>query len=156
MLRRVTLIAPVLVFVLPSTAYAANGDVPVLLSSGAGGAALLAAAALLLVMLSLRRLASGAAIADNISFAVLAVICLAASVLAGWVERIAPVGVSADHVRLGADLLALAAIVLFGVYFYRVRQAMVRFHALLAGEQEVLATVLDPDSEVPESTDGRT
>lgn len=155
MLRRATVIAPVLVFMLPSVAYAASGDVPVLLSSGAGGAALLAVAALLLVMLSLRRLASGAAIADNISFAELAVICLAASVLAGWVERIAPVGVSADHVRLGADLLALVAIVLFGVYFYRVRQAMMRFQSLLAGEEEILATVLDPDAGGPEASDGR-
>ena len=155
MLRRTMAIAPLLVFLLPSAAYAAAGDVPVLLSSGAGGAALLAAAALLLVMLSLRRLASGAAIADNISFAVLAVICLAASVLAGWVERIAPAGVSAEHVRLGADLLALTAIVLFGVYFYRVRQAMVRFHDLLAGEDELLAAVLDPDAEGVEAVDGR-
>lgn len=155
MLRRAAVIAPVLVFLLPSVAYATSGEVPALLSSGAGGAALLAAAALLLVMLSLRRLATGAAIADNISFAVLAVICLAASVLAGWVERIAPAEVSADHVRLGADLLALAAIVLFGVYFYRVRQAMMRFHDLLAGEEEVLATVLDPDTADPGTSEAR-
>lgn len=150
MLRR-SLPAGVLVaLVLPSSAYAAQGDVPVALGTGAGIAALLAAAGLLVVMLSLRRLAKGAAIAENISFAVLAVVCLAASVLAGWLARIMGDVISPEHARLGADLLALVAMVLFGVYFFRVRSAMSRFLTRVSGEEQLLAGVVDPDAIAPD------
>lgn len=145
MIRRVLSMALVFAAVLPSSAYAVQDEVPEVLSAGAGIAALLAAAGLLVVMLSLRRLARGAAIADNISFAVLAVICLATSVLVGWLPRTASDSISPEHARLGADLLSLLAMVLFGIYFNRVRRAMSSFLSRLTGEEQLLAGVVDPD-----------
>lgn len=114
--------------------------------------ALVMAAVLLVEMLSLRRLASGSAIADNITYAVLAVACLAASVLVGWISRYVPAGFTSEQARLGADLLALAAMVLFLVYFFRVRRAMARFLSRLSGMEQDVVGALDPDAdvEVPE------
>ena len=149
MLQRSLPAGLVLAMVSPSSAYAAQGDVPVALGSGAGIAALLTAAGLLVVMLSLRRLAKGAAIADNISFAVLAVVCLAASILVGWIARLVGGAVSPEHARLGADLLGLLAMVFFGIYFHRVRGAMARFLIHLNGEQQLMATFIDQDASVP-------
>jgi len=145
MVRRVVLAGIALAFLLPSSAFASNG-VPVALGTGAGVAALLAAAALLLVMLSLRRLAHGSAIADNISFAVLAALCLAASVLVGWIARLFGAEVSPEYARLSADLLGLLAMVFFGIYFFRVRRAMSKFLNRLTGEEQMLAAVLDEDA----------
>lgn len=152
MFRRVFSAGLLIALALPSTAHAAQGDVPAALATGAGIAALLAAAGLLVVMLSLRGLARGAAIAENISFAVLAVVCLAASVLAGWVSRVIGDAISPDHARLGADLLSLLSMVLFGVYFFRVRRAMSRFLTRLTGEEQLLTGVIDPDAVAPDAT----
>jgi nitrate reductase gamma subunit len=128
----------------PAPAYAAGLGVEQAIATGAGVLALIAAAGLLVEMLSLRKLASGAAIADNITYAVLATMCLAASVLAGWVARFLPAGVTADQARLGSDLLVLASFVLFGIYFFRVRQAMSRFLGRLAEQEQELVGALDP------------
>jgi hypothetical protein len=95
-------------------------------------------------MLSLRKLASGAVIADNIAYAVSATMCLTASILAGWVARFLPAGATADQARLGSDLLVLASFVLFGIYFFRVRQAMSRFLGRLAEQEQELVGALDP------------
>jgi hypothetical protein len=148
-MRRDTLHLTALVaLALPSSAFAATpGGVPDVLSAGAGVVGLLFAALLLGGMLSLKRIAAGAAIAENITYAVLAVLCLAASVLTGWLARWVPTALSAEQARLGADLLAIAAMALFGVYFYRVRLAMARYLRRLVGEEQLLVGVLDPDSE---------
>lgn len=129
----------------PAPAYASSAGVEQAIATGAGVLALVAAAALLVEMLSLRKLASGAAIADNITYAVLGTMCLAASVLVGWVARFLPAGMTADQARLGSDLLVLASLVLFGVYFFRVRQAMSRFLGRLSLEEQDLVGALDPD-----------
>lgn len=145
MVRRAVFAGAALAFLLPSSAFASTG-VPVALGTGAGVAALVAAAALLLVMLSLRRLAHGSAIADNISFAVLAALCLAASVLVGWIARLFGAEVSPEYARLSADLLGLLAMVFFGIYFFRVRRAMSKFLNRLTGEEQMLTAVLDEDA----------
>jgi hypothetical protein len=119
------------------------------LATGAGVLGLLFAVALLLGMISLRRIAEGSAIADNIKYGVLAVLCLTASVLFGWIARWLPDALSADQARLGADLLSAVALAFFGIYFFRVRQAMKRFLTVLTGEHQMLATVVDPDMEAP-------
>lgn len=150
MVRRVVLAGIALAFLLPSSAFAAT-DVPVALGTGAGVAALLAAAGLLLVMLSLRRLAYGSAIAENISFAVLAALCLAASVLVGWLARLFGAQVSPEYARLSSDLLGLLAMVFFAIYFFRVRRAMSKFLNRLTGEEQMLTAVLDEDA-IPAAT----
>ncbi len=145
MRRPIVLLATAVFLATPTPAHATAGQVPPALSIGAGVAALAAAVALLAAMLAVARIAEGAAIAENIHYAVLAVVCLSASVLVGWIARWVP-ALSVEHARLGADLLAVAAMALFGVYFVRVRLAMTRFLRRLTGEEQLLAAVIDPDS----------
>lgn len=130
----------------PAPAYASGAGAEQAISTGAGVLVLVAAAGLLIEMMSLRKLASGAAIADNITYAVLGTMCLAASVLLGWVARFLPAGLTADQARLGSDLLVLASLVLFGIYFFRVRQAMSRFLGRLSREEQDVVGALDPDA----------
>ena len=145
MRRSPLLLATTLFLAVPAPAFALGGQVPEVLSIGAGVAALVAAVALLGAMYAVARIAEGAAIAENIRYAVLAVVCLSASVLTGWIARWVP-SLSVEHARLGADLLSVAAMTLFGVYFVRVRLAMSRFLRRLNGEEQLLAAVIDPDS----------
>lgn len=147
--KRIARIAAILTLALPSSAYAVTGDaVQTGVTTFAGIVALIVAAVLLVEMLSLRRLASGSAIADNITYAVLAVTCLTSSVLVGWIVRFIPAGFNAEQARLGADLLALAAMVLFLVYFFRVRRAMSRFLGRLSGMEQDLIATLNPDADI--------
>lgn len=141
---RIALAVALLVAGMPSAAYGAT-DIPPVLATGAGVLGLLFAVALLIAMLSLRRIAEGAAIAENIKWAVLAVLCLTASLLAGWAARWLSDGFSAEYARLGADLLSVVALAFFGIYFLRVRHAMNRFLARLTGEEQLLAAIVDPD-----------
>lgn len=134
-----------------SYAYAGAGDLLPGLGMAAGALALLSSALLLREMLQLRAVARGAAIADNVSYVVLAALCLAASVLVGWIQRFLPLGFSADHARLGSDLLAVVAMVLFVIYFSRVRGVMSRYLKRLSGEAQLLTAVMDEESEA--STD---
>ncbi len=145
MRRAALVLTTILGIALPSSAYAATGEVPEVLALGAGVVALAAAAALLVGMLSLARIAEGAAIAENIRYAVLAVMCLSASVLMAWVGRWVP-DLSVEHARLGADLLSVVAMVLFSVYFFRVRLAMSHFLKRLSGEEQLLTAVVDPNA----------
>ncbi len=144
---RIASAAALVVFGVPASAYGTTGDVPPLLSAGAGVLGLLFAAALLVGMLSLKRITDGSAIAENIKYAVLAVLCLAASLLVGWLGRWIPETFSAERARLGADLLSVVALAFFGIYFLRVRMAMTRFLARLTGEEQMIATVIDPGTE---------
>ncbi len=140
-----------LTLAIPSVAFAQDSTGTLTgISTGAGIVALLVAAGLLVQMLALRRLAQGAAIADNISYAILGVVCLAASVLVGWVSRFVPTGFTAEQARLGADLLSIVSMVLFGVYFFRVRRAMSRFLGRLTGQEQHLISVLEPDAVLPD------
>lgn len=144
--QRIALTAGFLMLGIPSPAYAQGVTAnPEAILTGSGLVALIVAALLLVEMLALRKLAQGAAIADNITYAILAVVCLAASVLAGWVARFVPIGFSAEQARLGADLLSIAAMVLFGIYFFRVWRAMSRFLGRLTGEEQDLLSVIDVD-----------
>lgn len=145
----------VILFAFPAVACAQDtSELQPVISMGAGVVALVVAALLLVEMLSLRKLAQGAAIADNITYAILGVACLTASVLAGWVARYVPTGFTTDQARLGADLLSIAAMALFGIYFFRVRRAMSRFLGRLTGQEQNLISVLEPDVDIPADEDG--
>lgn len=106
-------------------AYAVD-EVPPVVETTVGGAALVLAIVLLVDVLALRRVAEGAAIAESIMSVVAAVVCLAASVLSGWVGRFMPGFVSSGF-RLISDFLVLASMAFFAYYFYRVRRALQRF-----------------------------
>lgn len=122
--------------------------VPPTLTFGIGLLGLLCSVVLLLVVLALRRVAEGAAIAENMSYVMAGVLCLATSVLLGWIARLTDTDFSPEQARLGSDLLVIASMVFFGIYFYRVRRAMVRFLDTMTagaladtGEEEILARI---------------
>lgn len=146
-MHRYRLLLPaVALLALPAPAYGVTGGgVPEGLAIGAGVAALIAAAVLLAGILAVARIANGAAIAQHIQYAVLAVLCMSASVLTGWLARWLP-SFSADHARLASDLLLVVAMALFAIYFVRVRLAMSRFLKRLTGEEQLLAAVVDADA----------
>lgn len=119
----------------------------------AGIVVLVTAGVLLIDVAALRRVAEGAAIAEYVAYVMAGVIALTASVLVGWVGRFLPMGLSASQARLAADLLVLVAMVLLGVYFFRVRRVMVRYLKAYSGE-ELLARAQGPAEEGATETEG--
>ncbi len=116
-----------LLSVVPAPAYAATLETTVTPgwpSYVIGILSLLAAAFLLVDAVLLQRVAQGGAIAENISFMVLGVVCLAASVLVKWILGLLSSDVSLPQVTLASDALVLLSMVLLGLYFWRVRSVL--------------------------------
>jgi Kef-type K+ transport system membrane component KefB len=126
-----------LVWAIPAPAMAAESEIPAVLETGAGILALVAAAFLLVIIVRLEKVARGSAIAESVGLVVAAALTLGASVLTSWLGR-QLTDVSASQARLGADLLVVVSMALFGVYFMRVRAALTRF---LRGSEEILAKI---------------
>lgn len=133
----------------PAAAYASVGtfDVGDTVSTVTGIASMLLAAVMLVVVWRLRRVADGSAIADNISYVMGASMCLAASVLLGWIDRFVA---SAGAVRAGADILVMVAMLLFAVYFARVGEPL---RAFLARASEQNARVVAQDRRAVDAGD---
>jgi hypothetical protein len=125
--RFVAPLAALMLLAAPVQAFGAEADGSFALKTGTGVAALLTGIVLLVVVMGLRRVAAGAAFTENITYVVLAAICLVASVLAGWVARFVPSGVTATETSMAADLLIVMSMILFIVYFNRLRAALLRF-----------------------------
>lgn len=135
-----TLVAAVIVWLtLPPAAYAADALGPMqAVSLVTGVTSLLLSAMLLVVVVQLRRVADGSAIVEHISYVVGASLCLVASILVGWFDRF--VGVStAQAVRVAADVLVTVSLLLFAVYFTRVRRALSSFLSHISGDQLLAA-----------------
>ncbi len=118
-----------ILWTVPAFAFAATdsaGAVPTWLTIMLRGLSLVAVAFLLVDATLLRRVASGGAIAENISFLVLGVMCLAASVLFGYFAAILP-DLSAEQAALGSDALVLLALVLLALYFGRMRLTLTAY-----------------------------
>jgi hypothetical protein len=147
MVKRVASVAALFVLAVPTPALAASDEVPSVLAMGVGIVALLLAALLLVIVVGLRRVAEGAAIAQNVTYVVLGVLCLVAAILAGWVVRFIPGDMSVERARVAADILIIAAMVLFGVYFNSVRKALLSFLRGVRGD-EALARSQGKDGEV--------
>jgi hypothetical protein len=127
----------------PAVAFASDGASQGIIL-GIGVATLLASVVLLLIALGLARVADGSAMADNISYVVGACVCLAASVLATWSVTLVADPVVADQIALGGSALNAVSIVLFCVYFYRVRAALRRFLKVVHTD-DMLARAQAPD-----------
>ncbi len=123
---------------IPSPAHAAGSASAEPVAWGIGVLTLAAAVVLLVIALGLARVADGSAMAENISYVVVACICLAGSVLAAWAARFVTEAAVADQIAIGGQGLVIVAIVCFCVYFFRVRLALRRFLSALSGE-DVLA-----------------
>lgn len=108
----------------PTFAYAATSQGVVIQGWSSyliGVLSLLAAIFLLIDAVLLRRVAHGGAIAENISFMVLGVICLAVSVLVEWILGFLPSDMSLSQIMLASDAFVMLSMVLLGLYFWRVR-----------------------------------
>ena len=62
--------------------------------------------------------------------------------------RMLPDAFSASQARLGSDLLIIAAIAFFSVYFWRVRASLKRFLAVMAGD-DLLARAQGAEQAAP-------
>ncbi|MDO8915108.1 MAG: hypothetical protein Q7W16_03365 [Coriobacteriia bacterium] len=130
---------------IPSFAFAAESPESKPVMWAIGIVTLLAAVVLLMIALGLARVARGSAMADNISYVVLACICLAGSVLATWASRYTPQGAVADQIVIGGQALVIAAIAFFCVYFFRVRAALGRFLSVLSDEDALARAQMPVD-----------
>jgi len=81
------------------------------------------AVVLLVETIAVRKAALGGAIAEKISYVVLAVLCLAASALAQWARNFAE-GVTLDQVQFASQVLVVMAMALLAAYFGGVRRAL--------------------------------
>ena len=143
---RLLALSSVASLMVPSPAFAANATVPRILDLGVGVVALVLAAVLLLDVLALRRVASGAAIAEHVTHVMAAVVCLAAAVILRWLVRFSSEASIRSLASLGSDLLVIAAMAFFALYFYLVRRAMVRFLRPVSAEEAIaLAQVVDAE-----------
>jgi hypothetical protein len=136
----------------PSVALAAVDPEHATVGWVVGAATLVATAVLLVLGLGLSRVATGSATAENISFVVVACMCLAASVLAGWGEQFATDLFVVGQLELGAQLLIIATIVFLCVYFYRVRSALKSF-LTATSSTDVLAQMHLSDATTTEPDD---
>jgi hypothetical protein len=125
----------------PTPALADTGAVPVALTYGVGILGLVIAIVLLVIMLALRRVAAGAAIAEYMVYVFAGVVTLTASVVAGWAARFLPAGVSLEQTRLASDLLVLASMVFFAIYFQRVYRALSRYVRMAEHSEDLLAQI---------------
>jgi nitrate reductase gamma subunit len=143
--RTGTLLVTIACLAIPSFAFAAESpeNEPVMWAIGV--VTLLAAVVLLMIALGLARVARGSAMADNISYVVLACICLAGSVLATWVARYTSQGAVADQIVIGGQALVISAIAFFCVYFFRVRAALGRFLSVLSGDDALVRAHMPED-----------
>jgi hypothetical protein len=81
------------------------------------------AVVLLMEALNVRKVAAGGAIAEKISYVVLATVCLAASAVAEWARNFVE-GVTLDQVQFASQVLVIAAMGLLAAYFASVRRAL--------------------------------
>lgn len=137
----------------PGVALAADGGGASALSTVAGIAALVMAAFLMVVILRLEQVAKGGALAERVSLAMAATLCLGAAALVNWLGRYLS-DVSPGAVRAAADLLLAAALGLLAAYFLRIHRSLTSF---LKGSKEMLRKMeaaerdLDPDTpDLPE------
>lgn len=150
-----TSLATVVLLAAPSVACASDGGAAESATWTIGVVTLLASVVLLLIAIGLARVAAGSAMADNISYVVAACVCLTGSVLASWSVRFAADSAVSDQLTLGSSALTAVSIVLFCVYFHRVRSALRHFLMAASGPDALARAQAPRDVAEPEgSADG--
>ena len=139
---------------LPAPAMAAGLSVETpALRVGTSLVGLIVAIVLLVEVLGVRRVSLGGAIAEKISYVVLAVLCLAASALAKWVGNFASQGITLEQTQLASELLVIVAMALFAAYFFSVSRAMSSYLKVMTSEQPADETPVTPDGGPRASSD---
>jgi len=104
---------------------------------------LVVAIVLLVEALNVRRVGAGGAMADKISYVILATVCLAASAVAQWTRNFVD-GVTLDQVQFASQVFVITAMGLLAAYFASVRRALQDF---LKSMSAVPPTAEQSDSE---------
>jgi hypothetical protein len=156
--KRLAALVVVFVFAFPAQALAATGQstiIPEWLDMAVAGVGLITAVVLLLDAVQLRKVASGSAVAENITYMILAVVCLAGSMLLRWVVAFMDDIDMAAQMRFTADLLVIAGMALLAVYFYRVRYALQRYLEVLSGSLGSTPSAEESDPDQPATAAGQ-
>lgn len=135
----------------PATAYAADMSFAAPgspLRMGVSLLGLVVAVVLLIEALTVRKVALGGAIAEKISYVILAIICLAASAIAQWTGNFFA-GFTQEQIALASELLVIVAMALLAAYFYSVRKAMQAYLSAMTGSEALKAEVAEgkPDGD---------
>lgn len=102
------------------------------------------AVVLLIEALTVRKVAFGGAIAEKMSYVVLAIVCLAASAIAQWTGNFVA-GLTLEQIGLASELLVIAAMALLAVYFFSVRKAMQDYLKAMTGSELLAREVADEE-----------
>lgn len=108
------------------------------LNLGVSGVGLIISVALLVEALLVRKVTLGGAIAEKISYVLLAIVCLCAAALAAWTSNFVR-GLTLSQIRLAQQLLDIAAMGLLAAYFRSIRTAMQRYLKAITGSQHLAA-----------------
>jgi hypothetical protein len=122
---RIAAIAAALVLLTPAVACAEElyPRVSAIVHMSLSLTGLVVAVVLLVQALTLRKVASGGAVAERIGFVVLATVCLAASALAEWGTQFV-VDLTLDQMRMASQVLVIVAMALLAAYFWNVRTVL--------------------------------
>ena len=129
---------------LPVSAYASD-EIPASVFYPHIGVSLigLAVAGMLLFQaVGVRKIALGGAIAERISYVILAILCLAASAITEWAVNFSE-GVSVAQAQLAREVLVIVAMALLAAYFYSVRTAMSEYLRSVGGIVSATASPAD-------------
>jgi len=123
----------------PLQAFAASStpaDATSWLHLGASLLGLVVAVVLLIEALNVRRVALGGAIAEKMSYVILAIVCLAASALARWTGNFVT-DVTLEQTQLASEFLVIVAMALLTAYFFSVRAAMQAYLNVMTSSEPV-------------------
>lgn len=109
---------------------------------------------LLVEALRVRKVTLGGAIAEKISYVLLAIVCLSASALAAWTSNFVR-GVTLAQIRLAQQLLDITAMGLLAAYFRSIRTAMQRYLTAITGSQHLAAELEAEDADWGGDSDER-
>jgi predicted membrane-bound dolichyl-phosphate-mannose-protein mannosyltransferase len=126
---------------------------PAMLHIGVSLLGMIVAIFLLVEALAVRKVALGGAIAEKISYVVLAILCLAASALAEWAGNFVA-GVTLEQTQLASEVLVIVAMALLAAYFYSVRAAMQRYVRAITGQQQLADELTTVDGNDKSETGG--
>jgi hypothetical protein len=124
----------------PSAAFAvmeSSSLSPVPIRLGTSLLGLIVAVLLLIETLGVRKFMAGGALADKISYVLLAILCLAASALAQWTQNFVD-GVTLAQVQMASQYLVIMAMVLLALYFAGVRSALSAYLKAMTGTQMLM------------------
>lgn len=144
--------AVIALMLVPTSAWAADGgeSASAALRLGVSLLGLIVAIVLLLEALAVRKVAFGGALAEKISYVVLAIVCLACSALAQWLQNFVPAvpAFTLQQVQLASQALVIVAMGLLAAYFYSVRSALQSYlKAATAGSASTGSSACTNDSE---------